>query len=269
MTRLRQRDLAAFSQALSILYAEVSAATLSDRILATLRALFDCDFASFSLMDLRRGQFHHSVLAPLVPDWPGTETHQRHLPSDPAATHIMRTREPFAVRISDFISLREYRNLSVYTEVFGRVGCDRRLGFAVQDVTAASLVATLNRRRKDFTDEERALLDLLRPHLLQSNVHAYADRLLQAERTRGTRATGRPVRRGAGRDRRHAPAALAHAARGNPARGVFPRFGAPTGVRPAAWRAGAAACSHVAPAPGAASGRTPPPPAARLAVCGT
>ncbi len=175
MTRLRQRDFAAFSQALETLYADTSSATLSDRILATLRALFDCDFASFSLMDLRRGLFHSVNLAPLVPDWPGTETHQRHLHADPAAVYIMRTRAPGALKISDFVSLREYHSSSVYTEVFQRVGCDRRLGFAVNDGSPVSLIATLNRKRQDFSEGDRALLDLLRPHLLQANAHAHAD----------------------------------------------------------------------------------------------
>ncbi len=184
MTRLRQRDLDAFSQALTTLYAATDAGTLSERILATLRELFDCDFASFSLMDLRQARFHASALAPLVPDWPGTEAHQRHLSSDPAAAHIMRTREPYALKISDFVSLREYRHLSVYTEVFGRVGCDRRLGFAVHDNSPVSLIATLNRKGRDFSDEDRRLLDLLRPHLLQANTHAYADKRTQTERER-------------------------------------------------------------------------------------
>lgn len=182
MTRLRQRDLDVFSQALTTLYAATDEATLSERVLATLRQLFDCDFASFSLMDLRRASFFSSALAPLVPDWPGTETHQRHLASDPAAAHIMRTRAPYAVKISDFVSLREYHNLGVYTEVFGRVGCDRRLGFAVQDGSPISLIATVNRKGRDFSDEDRRLLDLLRPHLLLANTHADTDKRVQAER---------------------------------------------------------------------------------------
>ncbi len=184
MTRLRHRDLDTFSQALLTLYAATDAETLSARILAALRGLFDCDFASFSLMDLRQASFHASALAPLVPDWPGTETHQRHLSSDPAAAHIMRTREPYAVKISDFVSLREYHNLGVYTEVFGRVGCDRRLGFAVQDGTPVSLIATLNRKGRDFSDEDRRLLDLLRPHLLQANAQAHADKQMRSARER-------------------------------------------------------------------------------------
>ncbi len=184
MTRLRPRDFAALSQALETLYADTGPATLSDRILATLRQLFDCDFASFSLMDLRRGRFHSLNLAPLVPDWPGMETQQRHLRSDPAAVYIMRTRDPKALKISDFVSLRQYRSSGIYTEVFSRVRCNRRLGFAVNDGSPVSLIATLNRKGQDFSEEDRGLLDLLRPHLLQANAHAHADQIARTERAR-------------------------------------------------------------------------------------
>ena len=184
MTRLRQRDFASLSQALETLYADTSSATLSSRILASLRQLFDCEFASFSLMDLRRGRFHSLNLAPLVPDWPGMAAQQRHLHSDPAAAYIMRTRDPRAVKISDFVSLREYRSSEVYTEVFSRVGCNRRLGFAVNDGSPVSLIATLNRKGRDFSEEDRGLLNLVRPHLLQANAHAHADQQARAERTR-------------------------------------------------------------------------------------
>ena len=180
MTRLRHCDLAAFSRALTTLYAEADTRSLSGRILASLRGLFDCDFASFSLIDLRGARFHAFAVDPLVPGLPGMDVHERHLRSDPAAMYLRRTGKPHAVRMSDFVSLRQYRSLSVYTEVFGRVGCDRRMGFAVKDRSPVSLVSTLNRTGRDFSDEERALLDLLRPHLLQANALAYARDLAAA-----------------------------------------------------------------------------------------
>ena len=184
MSRLRQRDLAALSQALELLYAAGDAESLPERVLVCLRALFDCDFASFALMDLRRGLWHTSTLAPAVSNWPGMEVQQRHVHEDPAAVHIMRTRDPNAVKMSDFVSLREYRALGVYSQVFRRVGCDRRLGMAVHNGAPVTLVSTLNRKGRDFSEEERTLLNLLRPHLLQANNQAYAAQRTQEEQAR-------------------------------------------------------------------------------------
>ena len=187
MTRLRQRDLAAFSAGLAGLYADHDPETLADRFLACLRGIFACEFASFSLLDRRRGRLQTSALSPAVSDWPGLETHQRHLRHDPAARYLLRTGDQRAVKISDFVSLPQYRNLSVYTEVFGRVGCNRRMGFALQGKSPASpvsLVATLNRSGRDFSEEERQLLDSLRPHLLQANDQALAEQRRRGEHAR-------------------------------------------------------------------------------------
>lgn len=184
MARLRQRELRAFSQALSTLYADTSVDTLPTRILTSLRSLFASDLATFAYMDLRRGIWHTSVLAPVLTEWPGVEVHQRHLREDPAAVHIMKTRDSSALKLSDFVSLRQLRSLGVYREVFGRVGCDRRLGMAAHNGAPVTLVTTLNRQGRDFSEEDRALLNLLRPHLLQANDQAYASHLARAARER-------------------------------------------------------------------------------------
>ena len=187
MARLKQRDFAAFSAGLASLYADASPDTLAGRFLACLRSVFACEFASFSLMDRRRGRLQTSALAPVVSDWPGLETHQRHLRHDPAASYLLRTGDQHTVKVSDFVSLPQYRNLSVYTEVFRRVGCNRRMGFALKGTSPAapvSLVATLNRSGRDFSEEERQMLDALRPHLLQANAQALAEQRRRAAHER-------------------------------------------------------------------------------------
>lgn len=183
MTKLRQRSLTAFSDALRALYAEDTYETLSTRVLTCLRSLFDGDFTSFSVIDLQSGKLHTTSFSPSeIPNWPGMAAHQRFLAHDPVAAHIMRTREVRALKMSDFVSLRQYRDLPVYTEVFGKVGCDRRLGLAVQNPGSFAISATINRAGMDFTEEERTTLDLLRPHLLQARAKALAHQNLQSKK---------------------------------------------------------------------------------------
>ena len=181
MARLSHQDLTAFSKALELLHADTGLETLPARVLACIRSLFHCDFVSYSSVDLRHARLHAFTLAPEVPDWPGMEVYQRYLRDDPAATHFMRTRDPNVVRMTDFVSLRQYRSTSVYTEVFRRTGCDRRLGFAMPNVGPVSMASTLNRQGQDFSDEERTLFNLLRPHLFQAHTQAHAHRLVHAE----------------------------------------------------------------------------------------
>ena len=180
MSRLRHSDVTVFSRALQTLYADARAETLPKRVLGTLRGLFACDFASFSLMDLRRRRWHVAVLEPAVREWPGMDRYRRYLNDDPAAVHIMRTRTREALKISDFYSLREYRSSPLYAEMFRPVGCDRRLGIAMQNVGPITLAVTLNRQGRDFREEDRVLLNLLREHLLQANALVQTQRSAEA-----------------------------------------------------------------------------------------
>ena len=191
MARLRHRDVTVFSHALKTLYADARAETLPKRVLGTLRALFACDFASFSLMDLRRGHWHVAALEPVVREWPGPEKYRLHLRDDPAAVHIMRTRTREALKISDFYRLREYRSSRLYAEMFRPVGCDRRLGFAVQNSKPVTLAVPLNRQGPDFSEEDRMLLDLLRDHLLQANALTQTQRLANVVRLEAPEEHGR------------------------------------------------------------------------------
>ena len=166
MTRLRQRDLASFSRVLEKLYSDTTNATLSQRILAALESVVPCDFASFALLDARHCHWHSHVISAGVSDWPGQKTYQQFFWKDPAVRHVVRTRSTKVIKISDLVSLRQYRSLDVYTEIFARVGCDRRMGFGVLNAKPVDLSVSLNRRRREFSEEERTVLNLLRPHLL-------------------------------------------------------------------------------------------------------
>ena len=185
MTRLRQRDLASFSRVLEKLYSDTTNATLSQRILAALESVVPCDFASFSLLDIRQSHWHSHAMSAGVSDWPGLTAYRQFFWKDPAVRHVVRTRSTKVVKISDFVSLRQYRSLDVYTEIFARVGCDRRMGFGVLK-KPVDLAVSLNRSRRDFSEEDRTVLNLLRPHLLLANSQAQAQRqvLLARERER-------------------------------------------------------------------------------------
>ena len=174
MTRLRQRDLATFSKVLEALYADHANPTLSGRILTSLQSLMPCEFASFSLLDARNAKWHSRAMTPGVSGWPGMKIYQRFYWEDALVRHIVKTGTSAAMKITDFLSLRQYRSSSVYSEIFARMGCDRRIGFGVMNIPPVDLSISLNRSGRDFSEEERSLLDLLRPHLVLAYSQANA-----------------------------------------------------------------------------------------------
>lgn len=68
-------------------------------------------------------------------------------------------------RISDCLSFAQFRRGALFDEYYRRIGIDHAVALPVfvRDGLLVSFV--LNRSRRDFSDRERALLDLLRPQL--------------------------------------------------------------------------------------------------------
>jgi DNA-binding CsgD family transcriptional regulator len=68
-------------------------------------------------------------------------------------------------RISDCLPLARFRESALYNDYYRRIRIDHAMALPifVRDGLLVSFV--LNRSRRDFSDRERTLLDLLRPHL--------------------------------------------------------------------------------------------------------
>jgi DNA-binding CsgD family transcriptional regulator len=68
-------------------------------------------------------------------------------------------------RISDCLPLARFRESALYNDYYRRIRVDHAIALPifVRDGVLVSFV--LNRSRRDFSDRERALLEVLRPHL--------------------------------------------------------------------------------------------------------
>ena len=71
----------------------------------------------------------------------------------------------FTQRISDSLPLTEFRRSGLYNDYYRRVRIDHAMALPIYVADGMLVSFVLNRTRRDFTDRERALLDLLRPHL--------------------------------------------------------------------------------------------------------
>jgi DNA-binding CsgD family transcriptional regulator len=68
-------------------------------------------------------------------------------------------------RISDSVPFAQFRESALYNEYYRRVRVDHAIALPIYVRDGLLVSFVLNRTRRDFTDRERALLDLLRPHL--------------------------------------------------------------------------------------------------------
>jgi DNA-binding CsgD family transcriptional regulator len=143
-------------------------------VLESLQGLVEAEAVGWNEFDTRTGRLN----AVVVPD-DGLTRDLGILESlaheHPLIVHILQDPLSKPVTISDFRSRRELHRLELYHEFFKPHGIEYQCSFGIAGDGYVGVA--LNRATRDFTPEERAFLDLLRPHL----VSAYASVRARAE----------------------------------------------------------------------------------------
>ena len=139
------------------------------RLFASLRLCFTCDFYSFNEWTDKNVE-----RIEVYPNWDASlKLFKDYLSEHSSIDTIYRRRLKSAVKASDFVTLTQWSQTRLYDEFFRL----RNQGYQLTFVSAEQLpklAVSLNRASTDFTEEERSLLNLLRPHLVQ----AYRESLL-------------------------------------------------------------------------------------------
>ena len=98
----------------------------------------------------------------------------------PKLVHWSQTGGGAAVRLSDVISQRALRRLTIYNDFWRPFGVEYDFGVRLESAPGVATDVSCTRSRKDFSDEERDLLEALRPYLVRILQHADARRGAQA-----------------------------------------------------------------------------------------
>lgn len=109
-------------------------------------------------------------------------TFERLAHQHPLIRHYALTRDTQPRKISDFLSLREFRQLDLYQEFFREVAVNYQMAVTIPSSTSLVIGIALNRTTRDFSERDRAVLGVIRPHLAQSYQNA-VERTALRERT--------------------------------------------------------------------------------------
>jgi DNA-binding CsgD family transcriptional regulator/GAF domain-containing protein len=90
---------------------------------------------------------------------------------NPLVQRYLETRDPRAHRLSDVIEHADFRELDLYREVFVPLGVEHQLAVTLP-APPRLLIGLALADERDFTDGERRILDLARPHLIQAHANA-------------------------------------------------------------------------------------------------
>ena len=140
------------------------AASFRDRLLVGVRALVPCDVAILNEVDQRSGHWevYGRPADVLFPDY--VEVLLRHADRHPLMRHQLRTGDGRARTISDFTTRRGFQRQDTEDSLYARTGLEDTLAVSFPGMGGVVGIA-LSDQWERFGDRDRAVLDLIRPHL--------------------------------------------------------------------------------------------------------
>jgi DNA-binding CsgD family transcriptional regulator len=90
--------------------------------------------------------------------------------------HYLTTGDPEAVKISDFLNTRQFHNTALYDELYRPLRYEDQYAMQLFPPAAEFVTLVVARDKATFTERERRLLNLVRPHIAQAyrNVQDFA-----------------------------------------------------------------------------------------------
>jgi DNA-binding CsgD family transcriptional regulator len=166
MSHVRQADLRRFSDIVWELNSSVSPVDLSDHLLRGISRLIDVDRVSYNEVDRRSGRLvrAHSLGEAYNPAL--VASLNDHIGQHPGFNRADSQADfPTPTKLSDTLSQQQFRELGLYREHFKLYGIHYQLGASFAMDAESKLSFGLNRQKRDFSERDRVLIGLLRPHL--------------------------------------------------------------------------------------------------------
>ncbi len=135
-------------------------------VVTEIKRLVPTDYTSYNEVLADGG-----TLAALVdPELPASAytTWARHAQSNPLLSWFMRHRDGRPYRISDVTSYADFRNSAIYRELYRPLGIDHQVAFLLPSTPEMTVGVALSRGKRDYSERDRQVLDLTRPHLIQA-----------------------------------------------------------------------------------------------------
>jgi DNA-binding CsgD family transcriptional regulator len=122
------------------------------------------------------------------------ETFAQLFDQNPLYQRLQRTRDGRAYRFSDVTTPAELHRTELYRRLYAPLGIEHQVAFTLPYNGERQIALTLNRCDRDFSDDERDLLNRARPYLIQ----AYRNAIAYTEQSRGpnTQLTGALIEHG-------------------------------------------------------------------------
>jgi len=172
---LSRTDLEKAAVFLQELYAETRVEQISDVILSGICRLVPCEHSSYNEID----SITNSIVVRLKPVAPEIAKYaplfKKHFAEHPQLAHYRVSDDRTPYQFTDFLSQRQFRQLGIYRDVYRHLGTEHQMTLVLSNTgDAQDIGIAINRKNACFTERERALLQFLRPHLIQARKNTIA-----------------------------------------------------------------------------------------------
>lgn len=180
---LSEGDYLALLRTIEVINACESAAEFPACVTREASKLMPNNLTGYNEVRLREGR----MIAVLEPPVPGFEEDylphfERLMHEHPLIRYSNQTGDGQALKISDFLSRKEYHGSGLYRMVYRHIRAEDQIAFSVVPEKGVVIGIALNRPAADFTERDRRVLNLLRPHIVRAYANLRRFALQQEER---------------------------------------------------------------------------------------
>ena len=173
--RLSHGDWNRVSLFLQDLYAQSEAGAFRQAALTGLRQLIPCEHAGYNEIDSRTNSAVIQMQPWVAEVFTLAPQLEAHFHEHPQLSHYRQSPDRQVYQTTDFCSLREFHQKGIYQEVYRFLDTEHQLTCVLSEFGAAEDVGIgLNRKRKKFSERDRAVLNHLRPHLVRARHNVIA-----------------------------------------------------------------------------------------------
>ena len=185
MPRLSSRSQNDLQNCILDIYSDLNADTFHENMVAAVARLIPAHSVGYAEVNLEKIELSKNIIRPLShlsPDqvaafeanladhplmhiiYPG---HAAGRPVNPSVDRDAYTGK--AVKIHDILTKAQFRRLGLYNEFYRKLGIEYQMLLFLHCGRTLNRNLAINRDRRDFSDEERLVLNLLGPHLIQAS----------------------------------------------------------------------------------------------------
>jgi DNA-binding CsgD family transcriptional regulator len=167
--RLSQRDFDSFCRTLLILQEPRNLEAFKEALPGILLKIIECDYctwASYTLGKQPKMSAYSESEQRMTPEIIFHSEEQ--LVSHPFTAYYAKSNDVTALRSSDFMNVHELKKTLFWQRVLKPLEVNYMFGIPTNPMPGEAAGLTLCSKSRDFTERDRLVLNLLRPHILQA-----------------------------------------------------------------------------------------------------